>query len=128
MRITPLTKLRYTDKDIPTNIKFQYILIFSIAGSLVILCSLFNYLTLFISRFRIRQKELALRMVCGASGRSLLAMLSVEYLLTMLFAVILGYALTRLIYQPFLELSGIQMALSSVYLESLVYVGAVILI
>jgi len=128
MRITPLTKLRYTGKDMPTNIKFQYILIFSIAGSLVILCSLFNYLTLFISRFRIRQKELALRMVCGASGRSLLAMLSVEYLLTMLLAVLLGYALTRLIHQPFLELSGIQMALPSIYLESLVYVGAVILI
>ena len=128
MRITPLTKMRYMDKNIQTGIKFQYILIFSIAGSLVILCSLFNYLTLFISRFRIRQKELALRMVCGASGRSLLTMLSVEYLLTMLFAVLLGYALTQLIHQPFLELSGIQMALPSIYLESLLYVGAVILI
>jgi len=66
MTITPLTKLRYTDPDIAREVKFQHILIFSLSGLLVVLCSLFNYLTLFISRFRMRQKELALRMVCGA--------------------------------------------------------------
>ena len=75
MKIKPLTKLHYTDPDIERNVQFRHILIFAVSGFLVILCSLFNYLTLFMSRFRIRQKELALRMVCGASERSLLTML-----------------------------------------------------
>jgi len=126
--IKPLTKIRYTDPNISREVKFEYIVIFSVSGLLVILCSLFNYLTLFLSRFRIRQKELALRMVCGASGGSLLIMLSIEFMLTLLFAVLLGGMLTQWVYKPFLTLSEIQMDLSAIYRESLVYIGAVILI
>ena len=82
MTIKPLTKLRYLDPNVIREVKFQHIVIFSVSGLLVILCSLFNYLTLFVSRFRIRQKELALRTVCGASGSSLFVMLTVEFILT----------------------------------------------
>jgi len=128
MTIKPLTKMRYTATDIEREVKFQHIFIFAISGLLVVLCSLFNYLTLFVSRFRIRQKELALRMVCGASGNSLLAMLSVEFILTLLFAVVLGCTLTQLFHKPFLTLSDIQMNLTAIYLESLMYVGSVILV
>jgi ABC-type antimicrobial peptide transport system permease subunit len=128
MTITPLTKLRYTCPDVAREVKFQHILIFALSGLLVVLCSLFNYLTLFVSRFRMRQKELALRMVCGASGRSLLAMLSVEFILMLLFAVVLGCMLTQLFHKPFLTLSEIQMELPAIYRESLMYVGGVILV
>jgi len=128
MIMKPVTKLHYTDPDIDREVKFQYILIFAVSGLLVILCSLFNYLTLFVSRFRIRQKELALRMVCGASGGSLLVMLSVEFMLTVLIAVLLGFALTQWLHKPFLALSDIQMNLPAIYRESLVYIGAIILI
>ena len=103
-------------------------MIFSISGILVILCSLFNYLTLFVSRFRIRQKELALRVVCGASGGSLLTMLSVEFILTLLFAVGLGFMPAQLVYKPFLTLSEIQMNLSQIYRESLIYISSIILL
>jgi len=128
IKIKPLTKLRYTDPDIVRGVKFQHILIFSVSGLLVVLCSLFNYLTLFVSRFRIRQKELALRVVCGASGGSLLMMLSVEFILTLLFSVLLGCTLTQLALIPFLTLSEIQMGLPSIYRESLMYIGGVILV
>ena len=126
--IRPITKMRYTDPDMEKEVKFQYILIFSISGILVILCSLFNYFTLFVSRFRIRQKELALRVVCGASGVSLLKMLSVEFILTLLFAIGLGFMLTQLVYKPFLTLSEIQMDLSQIYRESLIYISGIILL
>ena len=63
--------MRYTDPDIAREVKFQYIFIFAVSGLLVVLCAMFNYLALFVSRFRMRQKELALRVVCGASGGSL---------------------------------------------------------
>ena len=128
MKIIPLMKMRYLDPDIEREVKFQYILIFAISGLLVIVCALFNYLTLFVSRFRMRQKELALRTVCGASGGSLLTMLSIEFLLTLLFAVVLGGAMTQWLQRPFLTLSEIQMDLSAIYQESLVYIGGVILV
>jgi len=126
--IKPLTKLRYIDPIIIGEVKFKHIVVFVVSGILVILCSLFNYLTLFLSRFRIRQKELALRVVCGASGSSLLAMLSVEFILTFTFAVALGCMLTQLLHKPFLALSDIQMSLPAIYLESLVYIGGIILV
>jgi len=126
--IKPITELRYLDKDIEREVKFQHILIFAVSGLMVVLCSLFNYLTLFVSRFRIRQKELALRLVCGASGRSLLMMLTVEFILTLLFAVVLGSILTQLVHKPFLLLSDIKMNLPAIYRESLIYIGGVILV
>jgi len=126
--IRPITKLRYTDPEIRREVKFQHIVIFAVSGVLVILCSLFNYLTLFVSRFRMRQKELALRVVCGASGSSLLAMLSVEFMLALLSAVVLGCMLTQLLHKPFLTLSEIQMSLPAIYRESLIYFVGIILI
>ena len=128
MTITPLTRIRVLDPDIDRDVAFRHIVIFAISGLLVIVCSLFNYLTLFMSRFRIRRKELALRKVCGASGGSLLAMLSVEFLLTLLFAVVLGGVLIQLLHSPFLMLSGIQMELPAIYRELLLYIGGVIAI
>ena len=128
MKIKPLTKLHYIDSDVERNVKFQHILIFALSGLLVILCSLFNYLTLFISRFMMRQKEMALRVVCGASGGSLMLMLTVEFMLTLLFAVVLGCCLTQIVHQPFLTLSDIQMNLSVIYRESFMYIGSIIIV
>ena len=87
-----------------------------------------NYLTLFVSRFHVRKKELALRVVFGATEGSLLVMLSVEFLLTLLLAVGLGGFFTLLTHNHFLEITGIQMELSAVYLESFIYVCGVIII
>jgi hypothetical protein len=101
LTITPLTSVRYEDPNIRRDVKFQHIKLFALAGVLVILCSLFNYLTLFISRFRIRQKELALRRVCGASGRSLFALLSVEFILTLLIALCFGLIFIQLVHHLF---------------------------
>jgi cell division protein FtsX len=128
LTIKPLTRIRTLDPTIQTQLRFQHILIFSLSGLLVIICSLFNYLTLFITRFRMRQKEMALRKVCGASGRSLMGMLSTEFLLTLLLATLVGGALTKLVHGYFLELSNIQMSLADIYRELLVYVGGVMLI
>ena len=128
LTIKPLTRMRILDPTIQREVRFQHILIFSLSGLLVILCSLFNYLTLFVTHFRMRQKEMALRKVCGASGRSLMAMLSVEFILTLLFAVLLGGALTLLVQRHFMELSDIQMNLSEIYRELLVYVGGMMML
>jgi hypothetical protein len=108
--------------------KFQHILLFALSASLLILCTLFNYLTLFVSRFRIRQREFALRTVYGASGRSLLAMLSTEFALSMIAALLLGMFLISNVIEPFCKISGTKSELSEIYLESAVYIAFVIAI
>jgi len=128
LQLKPLTKMRYLDENVMRDVKFQHIVIFALSGLLVILCSLFNGLTLFISRFRIRQKELALRVVCGASGGSLFAMLTVEFTLTLCLAVALGGIMTHGLYEPFQQLSNITMDFLAVYREMLMYIGGVLLI
>ncbi|MDR3260930.1 MAG: ABC transporter permease [Tannerella sp.] len=127
MTVTPLTTVRYEDTNIQREVKFEHIKLFALAGVLVILCTLFNYLTLFVSRFRIRQKELALRRVCGASGRSLFTLLSVEFILALLIALFFGLIFIHAVHRPFQVLSEIQMDLSAIYGETLLYIGAVIL-
>jgi ABC-type antimicrobial peptide transport system permease subunit len=126
MNLTPLTSVRYTDTNIQRDVKFQHIILFAVAGSLLILCTLFNYLTLFVSRFRIRQREFVLRTVYGASGRSLFAMLSVEFVMSLAMALLLGMLLMQFVFPPFRTISNVKMELSSIYLESIIYIAAII--
>jgi heme/copper-type cytochrome/quinol oxidase subunit 2 len=128
MTLTPLTAIRYEDATIERDVKFQHIIIFAVAGSLLILCTLFNYLTLFISRFRIRWKELALRTVYGASGRSLFAMLSVEFVISLIVALIFGLILINIANSSFRTVSEVKLELSEIYLESIVYIATIIVI
>jgi cell division protein FtsX len=126
--LTPLTSVRYEDPNVLREVKFQHIILFAVAGSLLILCTLFNCLTLFISRFRIRRRELALRTVYGASGRSLFAMLSVEFIMSLIIALLLGMFFIRLALSPFRAVSEIKPGLSAIYLESVIYIAAIIVI
>jgi hypothetical protein len=126
MILTPLTAVRYIDKNIPRDVKFQHIIIFAVVGLLLILSTLFNYLTLFVSRFRIRQREFALRTVYGASNRSLFTMLSVEFLLSLVAALLLGVFLIEAIMPSFVKISGIRTESLSIYFESLIYITGVV--
>jgi ABC-type antimicrobial peptide transport system permease subunit len=126
IQITPLITMRYEDPNIQREIKFGHIVLFAFAGTLVILCSLFNSLTLFVCRFKIREKEFALRMVAGASGRSLLSLWAVEFLMSLIPAFLFSLILIQITLSPFQKLSNIQMDLSAIYLESTLYIGTII--
>ena len=67
--LTSITAMRYDHPEEEPTIKFEHILLFALAGGLVILCALFNYLTLFVNRIRIRSKEIGLRKVCPVRFR-----------------------------------------------------------
>jgi hypothetical protein len=128
MTIIPLTSVRYKDPNIERDVRFQHIIIFALVGLLLILCTLFNYLVLFVSRFGIRRRELALRTVYGASVRSLFAMLSVEFLISLIVALVAGLALINIFSPFFLKVSGVRLELSSIYLESIIYMAGIIVI
>lgn len=119
--LTPITRLRYDHPIEEATVKFNHILLFALSGGLVILCSLFNYLTLFVSRIRMRGKEIALRKVCGSSDRHLMGLFSIEYLLTLLAAIFIGMLLIELILPTFRELSEIHTATNGIYLEAILY-------
>jgi ABC-type antimicrobial peptide transport system permease subunit len=128
MTLMPLADVHYKDPTIEREVKFQHILLFALAGSLVILCTLFNYLTLFTCRFRIRQREIALRTVCGASGKSLFMLLSVEFIMSLTVALLLGLCFIQIALAPFKTLSGVNLELSAIYSESILYIVAIILL
>jgi ABC-type antimicrobial peptide transport system permease subunit len=126
--LIPITSMHYKDPTLKRDVKFQHIIIFAIVGLLLILCTLFNYLTLFVSRFRIRQRELALRMVYGASVRSLFAMLAVEFIISLIVALIPSLILINILNSSFLKVSGIWLELSAICFESIIYMAGIIVV
>ena len=129
--LTPLSKLHYAKDfrdDKEAGITFQYIIYFSIAGILIITCALINYLTLFINRMRVRQREMTLRMIHGANIRSLVSLLTVEFLLLLACAVTTGFLLIEICFPSFIELTGIDTAKSSLYGEAVLIIGLISLI
>jgi hypothetical protein len=135
--LMPLTSIHYKDPYMLRTVQFQHIIIFAMAGSLLILCTLLNYLALFISRFRIRQRELALRIVCGASNRSLFALLSVEFIICLTVALVFSECLIHISLPYFRVLTETKIEHStfhintgsfSIHLESLIYIAVTILV
>jgi ABC-type antimicrobial peptide transport system permease subunit len=120
-----LSPLRTFKIDYPTHnsiVKYGYIRLFAISGLLIAFCALFNYIMLFISRIKMRSRELALRKVNGASEKSLLLLLYTEFLLILLCTLIIGYLLIYLLLPGFKELSGVNLPSAVIYLQALKYI------
>ena len=118
LRLMPLSEVRQASFNEERLVSFSYLVLFAAAGGLVILCSLFNHLALFLSRMDIRRRELALRRTCGSSDSGLFAMLTTEYSLLILLSGFFGFVLVELLQTPFQQLSGVE---GNVYGESLLY-------
>lgn len=125
IKLMPLTQYYYSDVNEKKAIKFHYLILFSVAGGLVILSALINYLSLFVTRMRMRSREIELRKVCGSSIGHLFLLFSIEYLLMILLAGILGMTLVEISLPAFKEISG---ATGNIYVESLFYFVGVLLL
>ncbi|MDR1981869.1 MAG: ABC transporter permease, partial [Tannerellaceae bacterium] len=119
--LTPITAMHYDRPDRPQDIRFSHIQLFALVSGLIILCSLINFLTLFINRIHIRKKEIGLRVVCGSSNRRLLGLFSVEYVLILLLAILLGFVLMELATPYFKTLANIKMDTYGIYAEAIFY-------
>lgn len=123
--LTPLSELHYAKdfrKDKEAAITFNYIVYFSVAAILIIACALINYLTLFINRMRVRQREMALRMIHGANVRSLISLLTVEFLLLLICAIFAGFIIIEICLPQFIELTGIDAPKSALYAETFLFI------
>lgn len=126
--LTPITSIRYDRPNREVTVKYEHILLFASASGLVILCALFNYLTLFITRIRMRNREIALRKVCGSSDSNQLVLFAVEYMLTLVLALFTGLILIELVLPIFKELSEIKLENTAIYLSAVKYSGIIVIL
>jgi len=126
--LTPLKQLRYKDPsgNIQSDIKFSHIRIFSIAGLLVILCSLFNHLTLYFTRVRMRLRELTLHKVNGATDWQIAAILYIDFLLVIFLSLLVGFMLMAVFLPTFKEYATIETGNAGIYVELLCYAALLI--
>ena len=129
--LTPVTTLRsskdYLDEK-EAIITLDYIIYFSVAGVLIILCAIVNYLALFVNRMRVRQREMGLRMLVGANLRSLMTMLGIEFLMLLICAWLVSCIMTELSIRPFTRLASIDLPYSHIYSKSILSVCAISII
>ena len=115
---TPITSLRYERPDIVGEVKFNHVILFSIAGTLVVLCCLLNYVNLFINRIRTRSKEFALRLVNGSSSWGLFKLLMCEFIILLLVAWLVGMLMVEILIRPFKALSEVTLEQFDIYGEA----------
>lgn len=123
--LTPITSIHYKDPNNESKVKFGHVILFAVSGGLVIFCALFNFLTLFVSRIRIRGKELALRKVNGANNSSSFFLLCTELLLILFCSITMGILLMELAQPQFIELAQMQNKEGGIFGDILLYAGVV---
>ena len=120
-KLIPLTELRHVHFYLEVKVKVEHIYLFALASSLLILCGLLNYLTMFINRLFIRQREIALRTVFGATKRDLVLQFLIEYGLVLFIALLLGIFVIDAVREPFCQMAELPKDIEFVYSESSIY-------
>ena len=107
-RVIPLTSFRTELSGLFSGlVKIAHIRTFALLGLLVVVCAIFNYLSLYVIRIRMRSRELALRLVCGSTRKQLLMLLITEFLLLLCAACLLGMLFVCLTLPEFKEITYI---------------------
>ena len=122
----PITKFRHRFFYGTMAVQINHIYLFAMAGGLLILCGLLNYLTMFINRLFIRQREIALRTVFGAMKRDLAMQFLVEFGLVLFIAFALGIFFMVAVLPEFRQLAELPDGTGYVYREGGIYMLLVI--
>ncbi len=125
-KLVPINRLRHVCFNDQMKVKLEHIYLFALAGGLLILCGLLNYLTMFVNRLFIRQREIALRTVFGASGTNLTVQFLIEYGILLAIALFWGVYLMKVVLPYFRQLAELPEGLGIVYREGLVYLLLVV--
>jgi len=126
--LTPIKQLRYKDQtgDFLADVKFNHIRIYALAGLLVVLCSLFNHISLFVSRGRVSLRELALRKAGGASDMQIATSLTADFLLVVLLSIVVGLMLMVLLLPVFKGYADIRSTNIGIFCELAIYAALLI--
>ena len=108
-RLTPVTLLHRKLSKKTMYISFEQVKMFCLAGIVLFLCAMVNFIMFSLVRLDYRKREMALRMVNGSSARKLYAMLMVEYGTVLLVAMGTGLVMNILLAPVFSSISAIGM-------------------
>ena len=111
-KLIPLSQVSDVVKNVFRTVERSHLRLFVILGIIVICCAMFNYFTMLVTRIRIRQRELALRYVHGASMGSLITLIATELMLILVTSMLLATGIVSYVYEDFRELSGVDEPLS----------------
>ena len=106
-RLIPITDIHQYDHS--KNLSYAHMRAFLLISILLTACALINFLTLYLNRLRGRKREMALRLVHGSSHRGLVAMFTVELLVTLGSAIVLGMVGVFVLKDVFADFADIQM-------------------
>ena len=117
--LVPAKELRHRINYEQMEVQIHHIYLFALAGGMLILCGLLNYLTMFVNRLFIRQREIALRTVFGATGRNLTVQFLTEYGLLLLIAAFFGLIFMKWVLAAFRQLAELPEGWGFFYRETL---------
>ena len=117
--LVPAKELRHRINYEQMEVQIHHIYLFALAGGMLILCGLLNYLTMFVNRLFIRQREIALRTVFGATGRNLTVQFLTEYGLLLLIAAFFGLIFMKWVLPAFRQLAELPEGWGFFYRETL---------
>lgn len=85
------------DRGVSSKSDRQYVYIFSVVGVFILLCAIFNYISLALSQSIERTKEVAIRKVVGAPKRELYKQFLTESILNVLISFVFAIVLVELL-------------------------------
>ena len=103
------------------SLRYAHLQNFTLCSTLLVACALINFLVLYLIRLRGRQREMALRMVNGATSWDLLKMFAIEYGIVLILSVVIGVVLVEWTCHPFAHFASIGMGGGYIQLQSLYY-------
>ncbi|MCQ2066000.1 MAG: hypothetical protein MJY66_09125 [Bacteroidaceae bacterium] len=127
-KLLPITQIhRLRTKD-DMYVSYGHIRLFCLAGIVLFLCAMINFILFSIVRLDYRKREMALRLVNGSSAGRLYSMLFVEYGTVMFTAMCTGLVINILSAPVFSRISTIGLEQMNIIAESLVVMLPVFLI
>ena len=91
-KLLPLSKVREEGLiyEVQKNVSLHYVYILMLLGVVLIVCALTNYFTLFVTKIRMRVREISLRYANGAGMRQIVMLFCTEIMIVLLISLLAG--------------------------------------
>ncbi len=106
-KLIPLSQVRDNVGYVSKVIKRNHLQLFVLLGIIVICSAMFNYFTMLVTRIRIRQRELALRYVHGATMGNLIVLVATELVIILTISTLFATGIVSYVYEDFMAISTV---------------------
>ena len=127
-KLLPLSKVRAEAviyNAVEKNVDLQYVYILMLLGIVLIVCSLTNYFTLFVTKIRMRVREISLRYANGAGMRQIVMLFCTEILIVLLLSLLAGVVIFMFVL-PFFKVLSVMDKSVTFFITSYFVSGAII--